>query len=49
MGHSGGSWAVLGRVAELAESGGVWLPCWSILRALSFLQAVGVGRGSFPP
>ena len=41
MGYSGSSWAVPGGIAELAELAGIWVPCWSILLALSFLQAVG--------
>ena len=39
--------AIPGVDAELAESTALWLSCWSILLALSFLQAVGVGGDSF--
>ena len=39
--------AIPGGDAELAESTALWLSCWSILPALSFLQVVGLGGGSF--
>lgn len=39
--------AVPGGDAELAESAGVWLPCWSIPLAFSFFQAGGAGGSSF--